>query len=47
MAYAPGTWAFIFDARALVFSDAIEFGLPIADKQAGEFRLQLRPLQPI
>ena len=35
------------DAKPLVFSDAIEFGLLIADKQAGEFRLQLRQLQPI
>ena len=30
------------DAKPLVFSEALEFGLLIADKQAGAFRLQLR-----
>lgn len=35
------------EAKPLVFSDAIEFGLLIADKQAGEFRLQLRKIQSI
>jgi hypothetical protein len=33
------------DAKPLVFSEALEFGLLIADKQAGAFRLQLRQLQ--
>lgn len=32
------------DARPLVFSDATEIGVLIADKQAGEFRLQLRQI---
>ena len=35
------------DAKPLVFSEALEFGLLIADKQAGPFRLQLRQLQTI
>ena len=35
------------EAKPLVFSDALEFGLLIADKQAGAFRLQLRQLQTI
>jgi NADH dehydrogenase [ubiquinone] 1 alpha subcomplex assembly factor 1 len=35
------------DAKPLVFSEALEFGLLIADKQAGQFRLQLRQLQTI
>ncbi len=35
------------DAKRLVFSEALEFGLLIADKQAGPFRLQLRQLQTI
>lgn len=35
------------EAKPLVFSEALEFGLLIADKQAGAFRLQLRQLQTI
>ena len=35
------------DAKPLVFSEALEFGLLIADKQAGAFRLQLRQLESI
>ena len=35
------------DAKPLVFSEALEFGVLIADKQAGQFRLQLRQLQTI
>ena len=34
-------------AKPLVLSEALEFGLLIADQQAGTFRLQLRQLQTI